>query len=287
MATKTIITSDSTVDLSPELRDRYHIQVCPLCVEMDGQIYHDGVDVKPDDVYAYYERTGNLAKSSACNVAEYLAFFQQFTNDGYAVVHISLSSHLSASHQNAKLAAGELENVYVVDSLNLSTGTALLVIKAAELVEQGAEPADIAEQMSQLAHYVDASFVIDTLDYLHAGGRCSTIAKLGANLLKLKPSIQVTEGKMGVSKKYRGKLEQAQKDYVNDKLANLDDIDTSRAFVTHSGMPDEMLEEVVQHVKKIAPFREVLVTRAGCVITVHCGPKTVGVLFVRKTPLVK
>lgn len=287
MSKEVVITTDSTVDLSPELIARFGIEVVPLYVEMDGKTYRDGIDAKPETLYDYYSRTGKLARSSAGNIEDYTTLFERLTSQGKAVVHISLSSDMSSSHQNARIAAEEMEDVYVVDSRNLSTGIGLVVVHAAEMAAQGMAAAEIVERANGLIPRVDASFVIDTMEYLRAGGRCSALAAFGANLLKLKPSIQVLDGVMGVAKKYRGALSACQHNYVADKLCDLDSIDPRWVFITHSGMPQELEDAVVRQVKETGYFEQVHVTRAGCVISAHCGPGTVGVLFVRKTALKK
>lgn len=283
MDKKVIITTDSTADLTPELSERFNIHVIPLGIEMDGKVYRDGIDVVPEDLYDYYARTGTLAHSSAASIGEYEDFFRGFTEEGYAVVHIALAEFLSCTQRNARLAAEELEDVYVVDTHRLSTGIGLLAIRAAEMAAQGIEPQIIAETVGELAYHADVSFVLDTLEYMCAGGRCSAVTKFGANLLKIKPQIVVYDDRMDTGKKYRGKITNCRMQYVEDQLANLDDVDLDRIFVTHSGMSQEEIDAMVEKVKSIADFKEVLVTRAGCVISCHCGPGTCGILFLRKS----
>ena len=285
MERKIIISSDSTCDLSKELIDRYNIRVLPLGVTLGDNIYRDGVDITPDDIYAYVAKTGQLPKTSAINIAENADFFAELTKDGSAVIHFTISSSMSATYNNARLAAEDFEDVYVVDSKNLSTGNGLLVIAAAEMAKQGMEAQEIAQKVSAMADCVDASFVVDNLEYLVKGGRCSAVAAFGANLLQLKPCICVKNGAMGVGKKYRGKFERVLPGYVAERLANGDDIDLDRVFVTHAGCDPQIVESVVEIVKNTLPFKEVFATRAGCTVSSHCGANTLGVLFVRKTPL--
>ena len=285
MKKQIIISSDSTCDLSSELIQRYDIRILPMGVTLGDTIYRDGVDITPDDIYAHAAKTGQLPKTSAINMAEDADFFAQLTQDGSAVIHFTISSSMSATYNNARMAAEEFENVYVVDSKNLSTGNGLLVIAAAEMAQQGMEPQEIVQKVSAMADCVDASFVVDDLEYLVKGGRCSAAAAFGANLLQLKPCICVKNGVMGVGKKYRGKFERVLSGYVAERLANSDDIDLQRIFVTHAGCDPQIVESVVQAVKNTLPFQEVLVTRAGCTVSAHCGANTLGVLFVRKTPL--
>jgi DegV family protein with EDD domain len=280
-----IISSDSTCDLSAELRERYNVSIIPLGVTLGDKTYFDGVDVTPDDIYAHHDKTGELPKTTAANVGDCIDYFKAFADAGKTVIHLALSAEFSSTYNNACLAASEFENIYVVDSRNLSTGNGLLVIAAAEMAQNGMEATEIVEKLNQMAACVDASFVIDKLDYLHKGGRCSALAMLGANVLKLKPCIEVKNGKMGVGKKYRGKYGSVLKEYVAERLADIDNIDLDRVFVTHAGVDMEIVNAVVEQVKQTAPFKEVFMTRAGCTISSHCGADTLGVLFVRKSPL--
>lgn len=285
MKKQIIISSDSTCDLSSELIARYNIRIQPMGVTLGDNIYRDGVDITPDDLYAYVEKTGQLPKTSAINMAEDAEYFEELTRDGSAVIHFTISSSMSATYNNARVAAEDFEDVYVVDSKNLSTGNGLLVLAAAEMAQQGMEAGEIAQKVAALADYVDASFVVDNLEYLAKGGRCSAVAAFGANLLQLKPCISVKNGAMGVSKKYRGKFEKVLPTYVAEKLTNGEDIDLNRVFVTHAGCDPQLVESVAELVRNTLPFKEVLVTRAGCTVSSHCGTNTLGVLFVRKTPL--
>ena len=279
------ITSDSTCHLSPELLERYQVSLLPLCVNLGDQCYYDGKSIVPADIFDYVSKTGQLPKTSAINMAENAEYFEKLTQDGSAVIHFTISASMSATYNNARVAAEDFEDVYVVDSKNLSTGDGRLVIAAAEMARQGMEAREIAQKVSALADYVDASFVVDNLEYLAKGGRCSAVAAFGANLLQLKPCISVKNGAMGVGKKYRGKFEKVLPSYVAERLANSDDIELDRVFVTHAGCDPQLVESVAELVKNTLPFKEVLVTRAGCTVSSHCGANTLGVLFIRKTPL--
>ena len=283
MAKKVIITSDSTTDLSKELIERYGVKIIPLGVTLGDNTYRDGIDINPDMIYEHYKKTGELPKTSAANIDDCINFFTPLVNEGYAIVHFTISSEMSSTFNNSRLAAAEFSDVYVVDSKNLSTGGGLLVVSACEMALAGKEAAEIAKECEELAGKVDASFVLDDLEFLHKGGRCSALAALGANLLKLKPCIAVRNGKMGVTKKYRGKFGAVLTEYVNDCLANIDDIDTSRVFVTHAGCDEEIVNACVEQVKATGAFKEVFLTRAGCTVSAHCGRNTLGVLFIRKT----
>lgn len=282
---KIIISSDSTCDLSAELKERYGVKIIPLGITLGDKVYRDGIDINPDDIYAHYDKTGELPKTTAANVGECIEYFTDLTKDGDAVIHFTISSSMSSTYSNACLAAAEFENVYVIDSKNLSTGGGLLVVAAAEMAKSGMEASAIAEEINKMAPCVDASFVIDNLEYLHKGGRCSAVAMFGANLLKLKPCIVVKDGAMGVDKKYRGLFSKVVIEYVNERLTNVNDIDTSRVFVTHAGCAPEIVDSVVEQVKATGIFKEVFLTRAGCTVSSHCGADTLGVLFVRKSPI--
>lgn len=285
MSLNTVITSDSTTDLSRELRERYNVSVMPLKITLGDKIYTDGVDITPDDIYAHHDKTGELPKTSATNVGDCLEFFKPFTDAGKTVIHFTISSEMSSTYNNACLAAEELGNVYVIDTKNLSTGGGLLVVAAAEMLNSGLSAKETVEKTRALAPCVDASFVIDSLEYLYKGGRCSALAMFGANLLKLKPCIQVKDGKMDVAKKYRGKFSEVLKQYVKDKISDYSDIGLDRVFITHAGCDPELVNEIVELVRKEVPFKEVFMTRAGCTVSSHCGANTLGVLFIRKSPI--
>lgn len=283
---KIIISSDSTCDLSPELIEKYNVSIIPLGITLGDKVYRDGVDITPDDIYDHHDKTGELPKTTAANVGEFIDYFTELTKDGDAVIHFTISSSMSSTYSNACLAADDFDNVYVVDSQNLSTGGGLQVLAAAEMAQNGMEPADIVAELEKITPCVDASFVIDSLEYLHKGGRCSAVAMLGANLLKLKPCIEVKGGAMDVGKKYRGAYGRVLSEYVDERLQDVDSIDTTRVFVTHAGCDPEVVDAVVEQVKSKGIFKEVLVTRAGCTVSSHCGANTLGVLFIRKSPIV-
>lgn len=283
MSKKIKITSDSTCDLSAELMKQYEVSTIALYVNTDEGSYRDGITMTPQDIFDYVDRTGMLPKTAAPSIADYTDFFEGFIKEGYFVVHISLSSKLSASHQNARLAAESVGDALCIDSANLSSGTGHCVIKAAEMAKGGATVQEIQSYLDEYATKVEASFVIDRLDYLHKGGRCSSIAALGANLLKLKPCIEVKDGAMAVGKKYRGNYSAVILEYVRERLSGrTDELDDSRIFITHTSCSDELVESVKQEILSILPFKEVLITRASCTITSHCGENTLGILFVRK-----
>jgi len=277
-----IIASDSTTDLSAELICRYDVKLLPLSVALGGKVYLDGVDVDPDQIYAHYESTGELPKTAAPNIADFALFFRELTKDGSEVVFFTISAEMSSTYNNARIAAAECEGVYVVDTRNLSTGGGLLVVTAGELAKQGKSAKEIAEHCTALTPRVSASFIVDDLEFLHKGGRCSAVAAFGANVLQLKPCITVHDGKMGVGKKYRGKFAAVLQKYIADQLGDGSGVETDYIFVTHAGCDEAIYNACVEQVKSIAPFGEVLLTRAGCTISSHCGRNTLGVLFIRK-----
>lgn len=276
------ITCDSTCDLNAELYNRYSISVIPMSVAMGDKLCRDGVDVTPEALFSYVEETGKLPTTSAISVGEYEDFFRPFLEEGYEVVHINLSSELSSSHQNARIAAQELGNIHVVDSRSLSSGSGHLVILAAELACAGYDGAYIAKSLNDMKGQLDVSFVLQTLDYLHKGGRCSGMARFGANMLKLRPEIVMENGTLHVGKMYRGSMEKTILDYIRGRLENEKAVNYDRIFVTHSGVPEEIVEKAVALVKELRPFEEVIVTVAGSTISCHCGPACIGVLFFRK-----
>ena len=275
------ITSDSTSDLSPALLEQYDITVLPLYVTMGEQTCRDGVDARPEDLFAYVERTGSLPTTSAVNVADYHDCFAQFSPRHEAVIHITISSDFSSCYQNACVAAEGFSNVYVVDSRNLSTGHGLVVLEAALAAQRGEQPEAIVAHLNEVASQVEASFVVDKLDYLVKGGRCSSAAALGANLLKLKPCIEVVDGRMKVGKKYRGNYDKVLLQYVRERLDGRDDLALDRIFVTHTPCRPETVEAVKAEIQTYAPFSEIIETTAGCTISSHCGPNTLGILFLR------
>ena len=276
------IISDSTCDLSPELLEQYQISLTPLCVIKDGQEYHDGVDITPAEIFAHVDAGGALCSTAAVSAYEYATIFAREAPQYDAVVQITIGSGFSSCYQNACLAAREFSNVYVVDSQNLSAGQGLLVVAAAKLAEEGFSGAEIAERVRALVPKVESSFLIERLDYLYKGGRCSTVAALGANLLHLKPCIEVRDGKMTVGKKYRGTFEKAIGQYVQERLEGRDDLDTAIAFIAHPAAAPAAIDAAKAAAAKYGAFDEVLETRAGCTVSCHCGPNTLGIMIIRK-----
>lgn len=280
---KVIITADSTCDLSAELLEKYQVKLLPLYVVKGEESLRDGVEIVPQDIYDYVSQTGNVTKTAAASVSDYLDFFTPLVEEGYEIVHLNISTGFSSCHQNACLAAEELKNVFPVDSKNLSTGSGLIAIEAALMVQEGKSGAEIRDYLNtEIVPKVEASFVIDTLTYLHKGGRCSSVATLGANLLKLKPCIEVADGGMHVGKKYRGTLAKCVEQYIADRLKDRTDIDYKRVFITHTECSQEIIDVAHRVVREFGEFEEILETTAGCAVTSHCGPGTLGILFIRK-----
>ncbi len=276
------ILADSTCDLSAELVEKNNITIVPLTVIKGGEPYVDGVTITPADIFAHVEKTGELCSTTAPNMDEYMQWFEKYTNDYDYVFHISLGSGFSSSYQNANLAAQEFSNVRVIDSMNLSTGQGLVTIKACELAKTCENADQMQQELETLTTKVEASFLLDQLQYMVKGGRCSSVVALGANLLNLKPCIEVKDGKMSVVKKYRGNYAKCLATYVKDRLADREDLDKGTLFVTRTTVTDECDEAVKAALDAHADFENIYWTQAGCTVTCHCGPSTLGVLFVRK-----
>ena len=276
------ITSDSTCDLSAEQLKLHNIELFPLCISMGNQCLRDGLEITPDDIYAHVDAGGDICTTSALNPADYADRFAALSKEYDAVIHINISAEFSSCFQNAVLASQDFDNVYVVDSRNLSTGHGHVVLRAAELAESGMSAEDIVKDLNVFTSKVDASFILSRLDYMKKGGRCSSVVALGANLLHLRPCIEVVGGKMQVGKKYRGSFEKCVDQYVRDRLAHPENLNLSRIFITHSGVDESAIAVARKAEEDCASFQEILVTRAGCTISSHCGPGTLGILFIRK-----
>lgn len=274
------ITATSTCDLPPELLERYQITMVPLYVSFGGSTYQDGVDASPEDIFRHVEAGGQLPTTSAVNIADYQELFSQLSPKYDSVLHITIGSEFSCCYQNALVAAEEFPNVYVVDSRNLTVGQGLLVLAAARAAERGDSMEDILKLLEELAGRVDTTFVVDKLDYLAKGGRCSSVVALGANLLRLKPCIVLADGKMTVGKKYRGAFDKVLPDYAQDQLSGKN-VDLDRVFVVHTRCDPSIPENMCDMMRQFG-FREVLTAVAGCTISCHCGPNTLGVVFLRK-----
>lgn len=276
------ITADSTCDLGRDLIERYDIGILPLYVQLGEKTYRDGIDIQPDDIYAHVAAGGGLATTAAVNLADYVRAFTELSDRYDFVIHVNISSDFSCSHQNAKLAAADLPNVYVVDSRNLSTGHGHIVLEAARMAAEGMGPEEIVQQLKALTARVDASFILEQLEYMKKGGRCSAVTALGANLLKLHPCLEVIDGKLSVVKKYRGSMEKVVADYVRERLQNAGNVDTTRMWLVDTCEDDHLASIARDILREDGRFGQILEAKAGCTIYCHCGPGTLGLIFLRK-----
>ena len=270
--------ADSTCDVSPEFLARYPVEILPLSVELEGKFYRDGVDLTPDTIISRVNAGAALPKTSAINVEEYREAFTRALETSDAVIHFNISSDFSSCHQNACIAAEGL-NVWCIDSRNLSTGITMLLAEGFDRAEADMEPEQIAKELRARVDKVDVSFIVDRLDYLYKGGRCSALAMLGANMLHIRPCIEVKDGKMGVCRKYRGSYERCLRQYIADRMRSKDDVKPRRIFLTHTGVAAQAVEAVREMVLQEVPFAEVYEVRAGCSITRHCGENTFGIIM--------
>ncbi len=276
------ITSDSTCDLSKELVEKYDVTLVPLTIIKDGEAFSDGVTITPAEIFAHVAAGGDLCSTTAKNIGEYTDVFEEYSKEYDGVIHINIGSAFSSCYQNACIAAEDFDNVRVIDSQNLSTGQGLVVIRAWELAQECEDLDQLKAELDAFTEKVEASFLLDQLKYMAKGGRCSAATALGANLLNLKPCIEVRNGKMGVVKKYRGTYSKCLAAYVKDRLNERDDLQRKHLFVTRTPVTDECLNAVKDAVDQYADFENIYWTEAGCTVSCHCGPSTLGVLFVRK-----
>lgn len=279
-----MITADSTCDLPNYLIEKNNITILPLSILLGDKSYSDGVDIFPRDIYAYVNKTGDLPKTAAVTPAQYNTVFKEFTEQGKAVVHIGLSSAISSSYQNACIAAAEFEDVYCIDSKSLCTAMGLLVLKACDFREKGFDAKKIYNRVNSLVPKVSTTFVLNNLEYLHKGGRCSGVAKFSANVLGIKPSIAVDEnGRLDVAKKYRGKIDLVYRQYISDSLKDVNKFDPARVVIANSG---DINPEIISFAKGVIEgknkFTEVITADAGCTISSHCGPKTLAIFYIKK-----
>ena len=282
IAMKIKIISDSTCDLSAQLVAENGITLTPLTVVKNDAQFKDCVDITPADIFNHVAAGGALCSTSANSIGEYADVLQQYAGDYDGIILITLGSGFSTCYQSACLAAEDFPNVRVIDSRNLSTGQGLVVLKACELAKTATDLDALAEELREFTGKVEASFVVDKLDYLVKGGRCSSAAALGANLLNLKPCIEVKDGKMSVGKKYRGNYAKCLGNYAKERLDGRDDIDGKTLFITQTIVSDDAYAAVKNAVAEYGHFENIYETTAGCTISCHCGPGTLGILFVRK-----
>ena len=276
------VLSDSTCDLSAQLLQQYDITLAPLTVIKGEEQFKDGVTITPADIFAHVAAGGALCSTAAVSIGEYEELFARYSPDYDGVILVTIGSGFSACYQNATIAAEDFPKVRVIDSRNLTTGQGFVALKASQLAETATDLDELADQLRAFTQKVEASFLVDKLDYLVKGGRCSSAAALGANLLNLKPCIEVKDGKMTVVKKYRGSFEKSLLSYVKERLAERDDIDYGTLFLTQTVVADSSCEAVMDAVRTYGKFEQIHSTIAGCTISCHCGPGTLGIVFVRQ-----
>lgn len=279
-----LITADSTCDLPEYIVRENNIKIIPLSIMLGEDEYLDGIDVKPKDIYSYVDKTGILPKTAAVSPNKYYDIFSKAVKEGKQVVHIGLSSAISSSYQNAVIAASDFDDVYCVDSKSLCTAMGLLILKACDFRAKGMNAKKIAEKVTKLVPKVSTTFVLNSLEYIHKGGRCSSVAKFGANVLGIKPSLAMDEsGALGIAKKYRGLMDLVYKQYVNDCLKDINKIDTSRIVIANSGgMEAKTLAFAKGVIEGKNKFEQIIFADAGCTISSHCGPKTFAIFYIRK-----
>jgi len=277
------IISDSTCDLPKELLERYNIDIIPLHIHLGEEEYEDGRNITPEEIYRWSDEHNTTPKTAAVSMMEVLDTFEPVLKNGDEIISFSISDSMSTTGNVMRMAVEELEaeqRVHVIDSANLSSGVGLLVLEAAKMAEEGMKAEEIVSVIETLKPRVRASFVVDTLTYLHRGGRCSSVAVLAGGVLKLHPKIVVENGKMSVQKKYRGKINSVVKTYVKEMEEDLRMAKKDYVFLTHSGCDEELIGEIKEYLKSLEYFEEIHVARAGSVISSHCGPGTLGVLYI-------
>lgn len=278
------IISDSTCDLTKDLIEKYNISILPLHIHLNEDEFQDGVTITPDEIYKWADANNTTPKTSAASMIEVIDMFQPYIDNGDEIICFSISSSMSANYNVMRLAAEDMEaedKIHVIDSANLSTGIGLLVLEAAIMTQEGKSAEEIVTRIEELKPLVSASFVVDTLTYLHRGGRCSSVAALAGGVLKLHPKIVVENGKMDANKKYRGKIGSVIISYAKDMEEDLKNAKKDRVFITHSGCEQSIIDEVHAYLESLNVFDEILTTRAGGVISSHCGPGTLGVLYIK------
>lgn len=275
------VTADSTCDLTKELLAEHDITLTPLIVVKDNEEFYDGETITPTEIFEHVAKGGSLCSTAARSVGYYQDVFAKYAAEYDGVIHISIGSGFSSSFQNASLAAEEFDNVRVIDSQTLTTGQGFIVLEAVKLAKTCSSLDELEQKLIDFSSRVEVSFVLDRLDYMVKGGRCSAAAALGANLLNLKPCIEVKDGKLGVVKKYRGSFSKCLGSYVKDRLENRDNLGRELIFVTSTPVSEEAYATVMDTVAQYGKFDSILETTAGCTVSCHCGPGTLGLIFVR------
>ncbi len=277
------IVADSTCDLSKDLIEKYNVSIIPLNIVLDMKSYLDGEEITPQEIYQWSDKNNTTPKTAAPEMGYVLEQLRPMAEAGEEIIFIGISEDMSVTCQVVRMAAAELnyDHIWVINSQNLSTGIGLQVLRAATLAQQGIPAQEIVTEIEQNRNKVSASFVVDTLTYLQRGGRCNAVTALLGNTLKLKPMINVKDGKMGVAKKYRGKQQAVVKNYAKDMEEQLLHADPARVFITHSGIDAVIEQETYDYLAGLKHFKEIHITRAGGVISSHCGPNTLGILYYR------
>lgn len=273
------ITCESAADLTAELYKKHKIGVLPFRITMGENDFRDSVDINNEDLFEYFSKTKQLPKTSALNTIDYEEFFKEQNTEDEGLIHICLSSQISSTYNNAVNASKAFKNVYVIDSKSLSSGIGLQVLYACSLRDKGVSITEAVEKIESRRDNVQISFVIDKLNFLHKGGRCSALSLLGANLLAIRPSIKVANGKMNIGKKYMGKIHKILDKYIDDTLEEFNTPDKSMCFITYSSATPEMLELTHNTLKEKNIFKKVIETTAGCTVSTHCGPNTLGIIY--------
>ncbi len=279
---KFVITSDSTCDLSKNLLEENDITILPLTITLGDKQYKDNVDITSPEVLDFVDNTGIMPKTSAISVYDYTEFFHKFVEQGYGVLHFNISSEDSACYNNASMAAKEFENVYVVDTRQLSTGQGLLVMKATDYRKQGFSLEETFNKIEEVKNKARTSFVLDRLDFLHKGGRCSLSTLLVTKILKIHPHITMTDGSLKVKKKYGGNMVRSCEQYVQDLAQEYSSYDKTRVFITHCMASEQIVSAVRKKVEELFDFDQIIETTAGTTISCHCGRNTIGVLFIEE-----
>ncbi len=278
---KVVITADSAADIPKDIAEKYGIEIMPMKVIIDGTEKKDGINITASEIFDYVDNTGKIPKTSAVPPAEYADFFEKFTKDGKAVVHLSFCSLLSSTCRNAKMAAGGMKNVYVIDTLNLGGGISLLALKGCEMCDNGLGAAEIYKNLTELIPCAKVSYLLDNIDFLRRSGRCSAAKAFGANLFSLKPCAAMVNGKIEVIKKYMGKSKAVRLQYAGEQLENACDIDFSTVFVYHSGVDASELSGIVKFLETKG-FEQVITAFTGCMISLHSGRNAVGIHYLTK-----
>ena len=279
------IIADSTCDLTKELLEKYDISIIPLHIVLGEKEYRDGSEISPDEIYQWSDTNKEAPKTSAISISDAMEIYEACAKTHDEIVCFSISGQMSTTVNVMRMAAEELEledRIHIIDSANLSTGGGLLVIEAAIMAQEGKSASEIVDAIEVLKPQVRATFIVDTLTFLHRGGRCSGVAALAGGALKLHPKIVVENGAMKPDKKYRGKMNSAIMTYVKDLEEQIKNAKTDRVFLTYSGCDEELLQSIYDYVKELNIFKEIHIARAGGVISSHCGPGTLGLLFIEK-----